>query len=233
MTTYLPFSTDKTVEFAKLGGNAFTNAPDSTDLSRLVIKDIYSALGFDWKLAYCPCRGMVVCKDTITLNTWFIRRRLDWTTVPMYFIKDALISIALAVATIMAVWLSMSRSTELKLLNAIFVSNEMIGLGISEGLGEGFGEGLGISGSEGFGEGFIEGLGEGLGISGSDGFVDGFIEGLGEGFVEGFIEGLIEGFIEGLGISGSDGFVENESEDIKYKLLYDDNIKTFETTYER
>ena len=203
MTTYLPFSTDKTVEFAKLGGNAFTNAPESTEFSRLVVKDKYSALGFDWKLAYCPCRGMVVCKDTITLNTWFIRRRLDWTTVPMYFIKDALISIASAVATIMAVWLSMSRSTELKLLNAIFVSNEMIGIS----------EGLGISGSEGLIEGLGEGFIEGLGISGSEGF----IEGLGEGLSEGFGGGL----------------VESGSEDIKYKLLYDDNIKTFETTYER
>lgn len=219
MTTYLPFSTDKTVEFAKLGGNAFTNAPESTEFSRLVVKDKYSALGFDWKLAYCPCSGMVVCKDTITLNTWFIRRRLDWTIVPMYFIKDALISIASAVATIMAVWLSMSRSTELKLLNAIFVSNEMLGIG--EGLGEGFGEGLG----------------EGLGISGSDGFIegliDGFIEGLGEGFCISGSDGFGDGLIEGLGISGSEGLVENGSEDIKYKLLYDDNIKTFETTYER
>jgi hypothetical protein len=96
----------------------------------------------------------------------------------MYFTKDALIFIAPAVATITAVWLSISSSAVLKLLNAIFVSNEM--LGISEGLVEGFCEGLGISGSDGFGEGFCEGLG----ISGSEGLGEGLVEGLGEGLVE-------------------------------------------------
>ena len=64
MTTYFPFSTDKIVEFAKLGGNAFMKSPESTDFSRLAIKDKYSALGF---FAICPCRGMVVCRDTIML----------------------------------------------------------------------------------------------------------------------------------------------------------------------
>ena len=67
ITTYFPFSTDKMVEFAKLGGNAFMKSPDTTDFSRLVINDKYSAPGFDWKLANCPCRGMVVCRDTTML----------------------------------------------------------------------------------------------------------------------------------------------------------------------
>ena len=150
------------VEFAKLGGNDFTNAPESTEFSRLVVKDKYSALGFDLKLANCPSRGMVVCNNTIKLKTLFNRRRLVWTIVPMYFTKDALIFIASALAIITAFWLSMSSSTELKLLNAIFVSNEMIGL--TEGFGEGFTEGLC--------EGFTEGLCEGLGVRGSEGLAE-------------------------------------------------------------
>ena len=81
--------------------------------------------------------------------------------VPMYFTNDELIFIALAVAIITAVWLSRSSSAELKLLNAIFVSNEMMGFCISGS--EGIDEGLSISVSEGLGEGFGEGLGEGIG----------------------------------------------------------------------
>ena len=65
----------------------------------------------------------------------------------MYFTKDELIFIESAVAMITAVWLSVSSSAVLKLLNAIFVPNEIASEG--NGLGEGFAVGIGEGGSEG------------------------------------------------------------------------------------
>ena len=94
----------------------------------------------------------------------------------MYFTNDELIFIECAVAMITAVWLSVSSSAVLKLLNAIFVPNEIASEG--EGFGEGFAEGFG----EGFGEGFAEGFGEGFG--------EGFAEGFGEGFAVGRSEDI-------------------------------------------
>ena len=75
----------------------------------------------------------------------------------MYFTNDELIFIESAVAMITAVWLSVSSSAELKLLNAIFVPNEIVGsseVGVNVGFGEG---GVNV----GFGEGVNVGFGEG------------------------------------------------------------------------
>ena len=47
MIMYSLFSMDETVEFAKLGGNAFMKAPVFTEFARFVVKFEYSAAGFD------------------------------------------------------------------------------------------------------------------------------------------------------------------------------------------
>lgn len=45
--TYLLFSMDVTVEFAKMGGNAFMKAPVFTELARFVVNVEYNRVGFD------------------------------------------------------------------------------------------------------------------------------------------------------------------------------------------
>lgn len=45
--TYLLFSMDVTVEFAKMGGNAFMKAPVFTESARFVVNVEYNRVGFD------------------------------------------------------------------------------------------------------------------------------------------------------------------------------------------
>ena len=45
--TYLLFSMDVTVEFAKMGGNAFMKAPVFTEFARFVVNVEYNRVGFD------------------------------------------------------------------------------------------------------------------------------------------------------------------------------------------
>lgn len=69
--TYLSFSIDKIVEFAKLGDDVCkycAKTPEFTEFTRLVVSVEYSILGLVIYASNIPWSGMVVCNDTTKLN---------------------------------------------------------------------------------------------------------------------------------------------------------------------